>query len=95
MQPAFRKAKQPGQMPATVYRSGTQSVRDLRKGGPSGIVTVLVGLRWWAPSQGDDKSVWLAAVADMQKCFEVMSEPQRKPELKGTERPTKKRRTEL
>ena len=46
-------------------------LRNLRKGGPNGIVTVVIGLKWWGEA-GYDRETWRNAVVDMRECFEVL-----------------------
>ena len=40
----------------------------LRKGGPLGIVMILIGLKWWASIHNKDKQ-WKLAVEDISACF--------------------------
>jgi hypothetical protein len=49
----------------------------LRKGGPSGIVTILIGLKWWASIRETDKR-WKLAVDDIYACFKAFSAGKRK-----------------
>jgi hypothetical protein len=46
----------------------------IKKGGPSGLVTVLVGLKWWVSLQEND-AMWEASVNDLNGCFEYWSKP--------------------
>ena len=41
----------------------------LKKGGPSGLVTMLIGLKWWALICNKDVK-WLAAFEDVKACME-------------------------
>jgi len=43
----------------------------LRKGGLSGVMTVLIALRWWVVA-ADNNDGWRAAAADMTECFSNM-----------------------
>jgi hypothetical protein len=51
---------------------GSDNLNALRKGGASGIVTVLIALKWWAPPGHDDKD-WEAAVEDVTSCLQHMT----------------------
>ncbi|KAJ3519153.1 hypothetical protein NMY22_g13332 [Coprinellus aureogranulatus] len=53
--------------PPTRYFSHND-LAELRSPGKSGLVTVLIGLKWWAPLRDSDPR-WLEAVKDMKSCF--------------------------
>ncbi|KAF8327314.1 hypothetical protein F5887DRAFT_924833 [Amanita rubescens] len=46
-------------------------IRSLRKGGPNGIVTVIIGLKWWGQSKHDVET-WSCAVWDVQECLDTL-----------------------
>lgn len=48
-----------------------EDLRALLKGGPAGLVTVILGLKWWGDT-GHDLSAWRRAVADVQECLTVL-----------------------
>jgi hypothetical protein len=50
---------------------------QLRKGGPSGIMMVLIGLKWWASIHNEDKQ-WKLAVDNISACFGAFATGKRK-----------------
>ncbi|KAK0470906.1 hypothetical protein IW261DRAFT_1572596 [Armillaria novae-zelandiae] len=71
MQPGWRQNKT-GTLPLPVYDRSLDSM--LWKGGPNGIVTVLVGLMWWGQGtlEADDRVLWTAMVMDIRMCIQAM-----------------------
>jgi len=51
---------------------GSDNLNALRKGSVSGIITVLIALKWWAPPDHDDKD-WEAVVEDVTSCLQHMT----------------------
>ncbi|KAF8950642.1 hypothetical protein BDZ97DRAFT_1770995 [Flammula alnicola] len=71
---------------------GKEDMSMLRKGGPTGIVTAMIGLRWWASLRGRDR-LWLEVVADMKGCLEEMSICHKQKATSEIEGKGKKRKT--
>ena len=46
-------------------------IRSLRKGGPNGIVTVIIGLKWWGESK-HNVEMWSRAVGDVRECLDTL-----------------------
>jgi len=68
MQPLWRKNPVSDGLPLSLeVAKGKESIQSLRKGGPSGLVTVLIGLKWWA---GEDKR-WDMALDDLILCLKL------------------------
>ncbi|KAF6749125.1 hypothetical protein DFP72DRAFT_1073680 [Ephemerocybe angulata] len=65
MQPAVRQGKE-GEMPPMVSKEVESDMKILKVSGPSGLVVVLVGLKWWANVEDD---CWIKAVEDVASCF--------------------------
>lgn len=58
-------------LPLKLDVNSSQDLSCIRKGGPSGLVTVLTALKWWA--QGSEThDLWLSAVNDVNICFEAL-----------------------
>jgi hypothetical protein len=73
LQPKWRQSSGEGLLPlALSTASKKQDIACLKKGGPSGLVTVLIGLKWWASIRGDDTR-WLASVKDITACMEELA----------------------
>ena len=53
--------------------SKNEDLLCLKKGGPSGLVTVMIGLKWWASIHDQDER-WLASVEDVRLCMEDLLE---------------------
>ncbi|KAF8236840.1 hypothetical protein L208DRAFT_1192229, partial [Tricholoma matsutake] len=47
LQPKWRQAIQSGSLPLSIRPHESRPLPSLQKGGPNGIVTVLIGLKWW------------------------------------------------
>ncbi|KAK0465844.1 hypothetical protein IW261DRAFT_1426994 [Armillaria novae-zelandiae] len=75
MQPGWHQNKM-GTLPLPVYDHSLDSM--LQKGGPNGIVTVLVGLMWWGQGtlEADDRVLWTAMVMDIHMCIQAMQQIQ-------------------
>jgi len=75
MQPSWRQAPVKGDLPLPMANAKDKDDTGcIKKGGPSGLVTVLVGLKWWVSLQEND-AMWEAAVNDLNGCFEYWSKP--------------------
>ena len=69
MQPKWRQNATADGLPMALPNGKTKDdLSPLRKGGPSGIVTILIGLKWWASIHNEDKR-WKLAVEDISACF--------------------------
>jgi len=78
IQPKWRQSTKEGSLPLPLsVASNKEDISGLRKGGPSGLLTVMIGLKWWA-SLRDNDARWLAAVNDIRMCMEELVEPGRK-----------------
>jgi hypothetical protein len=68
LQPKWRQNEIPNTLPPPLSTAGEKdNVSSLKKGGPSGLVTVLIALKWWAHVQDPE---WKAAVNDVKDCLE-------------------------
>ncbi|KAG6807322.1 hypothetical protein H0H92_008002 [Tricholoma furcatifolium] len=79
LQPDFRSSSDV--LPAPSYDPPAAGEVDawvsLRKGGPNGLVAILILLNWWGLALCDDKpaearSFWERSVADVTHCIEKM-----------------------
>jgi len=78
VQPKWRQSSEPGSLPLPLSTaSDKEDLVCLKKGGPSGLVTIMIGLKWWA-SPRDKDTKWLAAVKDIRSCIEELMAPGRK-----------------
>jgi hypothetical protein len=69
-QPKWRQTSAAGSLPLSLSVAGAKNdLACLKKGGPAGIVTVLIALKWWAPIRDQDKR-WEAAVEDVCACLD-------------------------
>jgi hypothetical protein len=70
LQPAWRKARTHGTLPVPLdpKRPSTSNIQLLLKGGPNGLLTVLIGLKFWQLAGGDG-DLWTQAVDDVASCF--------------------------
>lgn len=64
LQPTWRRNTTAGALPKKAY---TGDLRSLRKGGPNGFVTALLGLQAWGAADHD--SLWLETVRDVRECL--------------------------
>jgi uncharacterized protein YPO0396 len=55
--------------PPVSIASAGEDLAILKKGGPSGLITVLIGLKWWASAQDGARERWTAAVQDVKECL--------------------------
>lgn len=46
-------------------------IHTLCRSGPTGIVTVIIALKWWGEA-GYDKEAWKSAVIDVHECLEAV-----------------------
>ena len=91
VQPKWRQSMEKDCLPLPLSTRNKDDLVCLKKGGPSGLVTVLIGLKWWAPIC--DKDVrWLAAVEDVKACMEDFIGSGRKHKGEENERVGKKQR---
>lgn len=69
------------------------NMSSVMKGGPSGLVTLLIGLKWWANIRDSDLR-WGLAVQDLIGCFTsfITGSMKRKGDDVVTEESTKKKR---
>jgi hypothetical protein len=73
MQPKWRRNATSDGLPMALSDGKPKDdLSTLRKGGPSGIVTILIGLKWWASIRETDKR-WKLAVDDIYTCFRAFS----------------------
>lgn len=78
LQPKWRQSSGDGSLPLPLSVAKTkEDVVCLKKGGPSGLLTVLIGLKWWASIRGEDTR-WLASVKDIRGCMEEWVTPEKK-----------------
>ena len=77
LQPKWRQSSGEGLLPLPLSAASKKDIVSLKKGGPSGLVTVLIGLKWWASIRSDDVR-WLAAVEDIRACMEDLVAPEGK-----------------
>jgi hypothetical protein len=78
IQPKWRQNKTGDGLPMALANGKTKDdLSPLRKGGPSGIVTILIGLKWWASIRNEDKR-WMLAVEDISACFGAFVSGKRK-----------------
>jgi len=56
MQPSWRRNPDASALPLSLEKAtGKQDVCVLKKSGPNGIVTVIIGLKWWAENKAGDE----------------------------------------
>lgn len=67
-------------------------IRTLRRGGPTGIVTIIIGLKWWGET-AYEKETWKSAVIDVYECLEAIVSGAPIRGKASDERVAKKRRT--
>lgn len=68
LQPDWRPSKRRGGLPVAFQKNESRRLSGLRKGGPNGLVTVLIGLKWW---KACEDAPWAAAVNDVRECIGV------------------------
>jgi hypothetical protein len=92
-QPKWRQVSISGSLPLALSVVGKKdNLACLRKGGPSGIVTLLIALKWWAPIRDRDER-WVAAVNDVRACLNEMMEGNKRKGVHLVEGSKKKRKT--
>ncbi|KAH9477997.1 hypothetical protein JR316_0010230 [Psilocybe cubensis] len=70
-QPKWRQSSEAGKLPRCLsIAGGKDSINMLKKGGPNGLVTVMIGLRWWAKQRHSDPR-WEEAVEDILAVFQA------------------------
>jgi hypothetical protein len=73
MQPKWRQNATSNGLPMALSDSKPKDdLSALRKDGTSGIVAILIGLKWWASIREMDKQ-WNLAVDDIYTCFRAFS----------------------
>lgn len=78
VQPKWRQSSVTGELPLSLsVASDKEDLSCLKKGGPSGLVTVMIGLKWWAAIRDKDTK-WLAAVKDVKSCMDELTVSGRK-----------------
>ena len=66
MQPHCRRFSFESDLPGEL--KATYDLGDLKSAGKSGLVSVLIGLKWWAALRDSDAR-WGQAVRDLKNCF--------------------------
>lgn len=90
LQPKWRQTTTASSLPLPLSADGND-LGCLKKGGPSGIVTILIALKWWASIRDKDKR-WTAAVNDVRSCLDkMMAGSKRKGDQSGDGKPVKKK----
>ncbi|KAF9549377.1 hypothetical protein CPC08DRAFT_729374 [Agrocybe pediades] len=93
LQPEWRQSHTEHSLPLS-HEVGTakDDLGVIRKGGPSGIMAVLVGLKWWAALGSAGDVSWENAVEDVLLCFKKFNAPvtKRKCAYDANEQPQKK-----
>jgi hypothetical protein len=85
LQPKWRQEPTNGRLPGPLsLAKGNDNLTTLKKGGASGLVTVLITLKWWAPLTESD-SDWKAAVKDIFSCLEYLTDTGSGTKRKGNE----------
>jgi hypothetical protein len=69
MQPKWRQGSGDSLPNPLSLAKASDNLNALKKGGVSGLVTVLIALKWWAPLDAINDTDWDAAVADLGACF--------------------------
>ena len=78
VQPKWRQSLVTGSLPLPLsIASDKEDLICLKKGGLSGLVTIMIGLKWWA-SIRDKDAKWLAAVKDVRSCMDELMAPGKK-----------------
>ena len=92
LQLKWRQSSGDGLLPLPLsIASKKENIVCLKKGGPSGLVTVLIGLKWWASIRGEDAR-WLASVEDIRRCMEDLVAPETKGKGEDAVAPERKRK---
>jgi hypothetical protein len=92
IQPKWRRSSESGSLPSPItIASKNEDLLCLKKGGPSGLVMVMIGLKWWASIRDQDER-WLASVEDVKLCMEDLISPGKKRKGDELEAGTKKKR---
>jgi hypothetical protein len=83
MQPTWRQVNGTGSLPVSLANAKAKDeIASIKKSGPSGLVTVLIGLKWWASLRENDEE-WAAAVTDLKDCFEHWNKPEVRSKRRG------------
>jgi hypothetical protein len=92
VQPKWRQSSVTGSLPLPLsIASDKEDLVCLKKGGPSGLVTVMIGLKWWV-SIGNKDTKWFAAVKDVRSCMDELMAPGRKRKGGGSGEGARKKR---
>jgi hypothetical protein len=75
IQPEWRRVEGEGKLPRTLS-SSSDSITSLRQGGPTGLLNLLLSLKWWGSLGADEgqKELWALAVNDLAACFTELSQ---------------------
>jgi len=74
IQPKWCQVSTQGTLPGPLSAAtDSDSLDALKKGGVSGLVTVLIALKWWMPLHGDIDKEWGAAVEDVTSSLQLMA----------------------
>ncbi|KAH9476125.1 hypothetical protein JR316_0004534 [Psilocybe cubensis] len=93
IQPAWRQTKTPNSLPLSFETAKAKdSMASLRKGGPNGLLTVMVGLKWWYSAQASD-GLWELAVSDLLNTFNTFQKAKLNNKRKAAEETGKEKRT--
>lgn len=73
MQPKWRRVNAENSLPLDVNGASeaNQNLSSLKRAGPSGLVTVMIGLKWWGTAANQNKG-WHDAVSDVVSCFKFI-----------------------
>ncbi|KAF8240371.1 hypothetical protein L208DRAFT_1233990, partial [Tricholoma matsutake] len=76
LQPAWRKAQTHGALLVALdpERQSNHNLRLLHKGGPNGLVMVLISLKYWHLAGGNG-DMWMHAINDLTSCFVDVAVP--------------------
>ena len=93
----WRQVSTQGTLPGPLSAAtDSDSLDALKKGGVSGLVTVLIALKWWMPLHGDIDKEWGAAVEDVTSSLQLMANAgggtKRKSDREGETKQKQKRR---
>ena len=92
VQPKWRQSSEKGSLPLPLsIASDKEDLASLKKGGPSGLVMIMIGLKWWASIQDKDTK-WVDAVKDVRLCMEELLAPGKKRKGGDSGAGTRKRR---
>ena len=67
LQPKWRLARESGGLSLAIMPCKSHPLPGIRKGGPNGVVTILISLKWWRHIEDPD---WMMAINDVKSCLE-------------------------